>query len=463
MDRLREVYSQRPILQLPTGGGKTCIAADIIRRAIKRNRRCMIVAHTREIVLQTAARFSEYGFDVSAILAGEPARDSMVYCASIQTLARRMLPDIGLLIIDEAHHATSNTWREVIDAYPKAAVIGLTATPLRLDGQGLRDAGFGAIVQGASMQTLIDDGFLVRPRIYSVPVASMEGARKVAGDYAQSALDTFSSTITGDLVEHWKRLAPDTRTIVFACSIAHSQEVAFSFHQMGIAAVHVDGTTSKEDRADVIEALKDGRIKVVSNCSIFGEGWDLPVLETAVLARPTLSLSLYRQQCGRVLRSSPGKTQATILDHAGNFHRHGSPLDELEWSLDGLPRKAAGSEFACKACPTCFVCMPTSCRVCPECGYVFAIKPREPEVVVGTLEEVSDSRECKRAIYRNLCESAWSRRYRIGWARNQYRERFGVWPRLMADIEKDAYPCATHKPESTQFGRRCSRCYTRIQ
>jgi len=452
--KLRNAWRQRPILQLATGGGKTVVAAEIIRSAVAKGKRCLIVAHTREIVLQTARRFAEYGFNVSTIMAGEPEETSLVYCGSIQTLARRELPAVEVVIIDEAHHANSPSWKTLIDSYPNAAVIGLTATPLRLDGRGLNEAGFGAIIQAATMEQLIQEGFLVRPRIYSVPVAAVDATKKTGGDYTQAALDDFSRTIMGNLVEHWKAYANGARTIVFACSIKHSRDIAEAF---GDQALHVDGTMSKEERAEAIRRLSEGDIRVITNCSIFGEGWDLPVLECAVLARPTLSLALYRQQCGRVLRSSPGKTEAVILDHAGNFHRHGSPLDELDWSLDGKPKRRTDSPPG-KTCPECYVVVHASAKLCPECGFVFDIKPREPDHVEGQLEEVKDSKPIRRAVYTNLCATAWTRGYKIGWARNQYRDRFKVWPRLMKDIEQEHFPCEQHEPQRTDFGTRCARC-----
>jgi len=459
VDQLRKVWRRRPLLQLATGGGKTCIAAEIIRGALARNRRSLIVAHTREIVLQTARRFSEYGFDVSTILAGEPTRASMVYCGSIQTLNRRELPEIDVLIIDEAHHANSPSWKSLIDSYPNAAVIGLTATPVRLDGRGLAEAGFGAIIQGAPMEALIADGFLVRPRIYTVPVGSMDGAKVTAGDFAQSSLDSFSSTITGDIVEHYIQFANRTLAIVFACSIQHSLDITAAFNNRGIAAEHVDGSYSKEARSQIIDRLSDARTLVISNCSLFGEGWDLPVLETAILARPTLSIALYRQQCGRVLRSSPGKSEAVIIDHAGNFLRHGSPLDELDWDLNGKPKRPSNAPPPGKSCPECFVVMPAASTKCPECGYQFEIKPREPEHVEGQLVEAVDDKAVREAVYANLCQTAFARGYKIGWARNQYRNRYHRWPKNMKVVELDNYPCTNHIPERTAYGTRCERCY----
>lgn len=462
--RLRSAWRLRPILQLPTGAGKTCCAAEVIRGALDRGKRSLVIAHTREIVLQTAARFEEYGFDVSCIMAGEKPRDAKVYCASIQTLARRELPKVDVVICDEAHHACSDSWQRILAKFTEngACVIGLTATPLRLDGKGLRAAGFGHIVQAATMEMLIKDGFLVRPRLFSIPVPSMDHAKHAHGDYVQTALDDFARIIMGSLVDHWKRLANGLRTIAFACSIEHSKRIAGSFNLAGIPAAHLDGSHTKDERAAVIADLRAGRTLVVSNCSIFGEGWDLPVLECALIARPTLSIGLYRQMCGRVLRTAEGKQTAVILDHSGNFHRHGSPLDEMDWSLDEKPKKRRDGEVPTKTCESCYAVVHAACAVCPECGEPFDVKAKEPKVVPGELVEMHSSQATREAVYTAFVRDAWSHKHKLGRARVQYKSRFGTWPRGMKVIEEKEYPCHEHQPEQWERGWRCRLCYRAI-
>lgn len=448
--QLRARWRQRPILCLATGAGKTVVAAEIVRGAVERGRRALILAHTRQIVSQTAARFRDHGLAVGVLMADEHPGDAPVIVASVQTLIRREFPAASVVIIDEAHHATSESYRRIIEHYSDAAIIGLTATPQRLDGQGLGEVGFGAIIEPVTYEQLFAEGWLVRPVVYAPTVPDLSGVRRRAGDFD---MHEASKRIAGRLVEHYRNLANGSRAVAFACSILHSQSIAEGFEADGVPAEHLDGGDADEIRAGVLARIVSGDTLLVSNCSLFGEGFDLPSLECCIMARPTQSMTVYRQQAGRVMRPAPGKATAIILDHAGNSLRHGFPWSPITWSLDGKARATGDGETPCKRCDDCGCICPSGCSECPECGapFVFGIAlPSETDERLGKLTPET--------FYASLVALAWDRGWKIGYARHRYRTQFGDWPRH-AEIERRLYPCDQHEI-GPRWGRRfrCARC-----
>ncbi|CAK0757475.1 DNA repair protein RadD [uncultured Gammaproteobacteria bacterium] len=379
------------LLQLPTGAGKTCIAATVVKKLVTHGKRVVFLVHRVELLEQTSRTFSDEGIDHGVLRAGGPTPDVPVLIAMTQTIVRRLdqVPVPELLFIDEAHHATAGTWAAILAAWPSAYVIGLTATPTRLDGRGLGDV-FDAMVQGPTVEELIRDGYLSRYRAFCPGTVDMSRVATLAGDYercgAAEAIDR--PAITGGIVEHYQRLAPGRQAILFAASIAHSKSLAAAFHAAGVPAVHLDGTTDKSWREAMVADFARGKVQVLCNVELFGEGFDVPDAEVAILARPTQSLALHLQQIGRVLRPSPGKDHALILDHVGNIARLGLPDDPREWSLDSKPKKeATKTPPAVRQCPVCS-CAHRPAPTCPECGHTYAIKIRILDQRTGILIEV---------------------------------------------------------------------------
>jgi len=197
--------------------------------------------------------------------------------------------------------------------------------------------------------------------------------------------------ITGDAIAHYQRLARGKRAVVFACSIEHSRHIVAQFQAAGVRAMHVDGETDHAERDAAIQSFERGAIDVLSNVELFGEGFDLPALEVAILLRPTQSLTLYLQQVGRALRACDGKAEALILDHAGNALRHGLPDDERQWTLEGRKkRKRSGADTeVTKVCPKCFFVVRAVLARCSHCGHVFlGAGGRAVDEVDGELIEV---------------------------------------------------------------------------
>jgi DNA repair protein RadD len=387
--RLRASYGgghRAPLLVLPTGGGKTFVFCYITANAGARGNRTLILVHRQELLRQTSDSLTSLGVRHGLIAPGAPmAFGQSAQVASVQTLVRRFQhldragwrPD--LIVVDEAHHATAGSWRAVLDRWPAARVLGVTATPCRMDGKGLgADAGgvFDDLVGGPQIAELIERGYLAPPDVYAPPViADLSGLRTIAGDFAKAELAGRMDrpTVTGDAVDHYARICPGVPAIAFCVSVAHAEHVAEQFRAAGWRAASLDGSMADADRRARIADLAGGRLHVLTSCDIISEGTDIPVVGTAILLRPTQSLSLYLQQVGRALRLYPGKASAVILDHVGNTARHGLPDDPRDWSLAGRTKR--GREKADDGPPppiTCGGCFrqirrPAPDR-CPSCG-----------------------------------------------------------------------------------------------
>jgi superfamily II DNA or RNA helicase len=437
---------RRVLVQLPTGGGKTVIAATVAAGAHGKGRRVMFLVHRDELVRQTARTFADFGIPHGLIAAGHPTPDALVSVASVQTLARRLdrVPEPALLFVDEAHHAVAGTWGRILAAWPNAFVIGLSATPERLDGRGLGDV-FQHMVTGPSTADLIASGYLSRYRAFAPSTVDLSGVRTAMGDFDQAgaAAAVDKPAIIGDIVDHYQRLAPGRRAIVFAASVAHSEHLAEAFRAAGIPAVHVDGATDRDTRRQAVEDFAAGRVAVLCNVELFGEGFDVPAVEAVILARPTQSLALHLQQVGRALRVAEGKAEALILDHVGNLARHGLPDDPREWSLNAVrrARKPADTGPAIRQCPDCYA-VHRPAAACPECGHRYALMVRELEHRDGQLAEVVrgdwtggiDIASARGREWFTLLDAAGdnigrlrqiarARGFRRGWAMHRLRER----------------------------------------
>lgn len=368
-----------PLLCLPTGGGKTVILATIAAQAAARGRHVLILVHRRELIHQTASKLAWAGLDHGIIAAGHPVTDARVQVASVQTLVRR-LPRIAwtpsLVIIDEAHHAAAGSWRQILQHWPDAYRLGVTATPCRLDGRGLSEA-FDQLVTGPSVADLVFWGFLSPARIYAPPVvADLSGVRRRAGDYAndQAAAAMDRPTVTGDAIAHYQRLAAGQQAIAFCCNVAHAVSVCDAFKTADIGAALLLGNTT--DRDQVVAQYAAGAVRVLVTVDVVSEGFDVPAASCAILLRPTQSLGLYLQQVGRVLRPAPGKDAALILDHVGNVPRHGLPDDLREWSLaEGVVKRSSTAAPSVRTCHECYAAFKPA-PLCPVCGANCAPEPR---------------------------------------------------------------------------------------
>jgi superfamily II DNA or RNA helicase len=310
-------------------------------------------------------------------------------------------------------------------------VLGLTATPYRADGAALGDV-FDDLVEVTTVPELIDAGHIVEPRVFGRKAPDLTGVRTVAGDYNLGQLaDVMNrAELVGDLVETWRERASGRLTVVFAVDVAHSRHIATAFLKAGIPAGHVDGRTPEAERAAVLARLAAGEVRVLANCAILTEGWDLPACSCVVLARPTKSRSLWKQMCGRALRPAPevGKCDCLILDHAGCWERHGFLTDPEQFSLEGK-EPLESSAPRCK-CPQCGAELPGWPRFCPECE---APLPRRRPMTAaaeespGELEEIRPLEELV-GFYEHLATIARDRGYQAVWVGIKFRDRYGYWP-----------------------------------
>jgi DNA repair protein RadD len=343
-DALRRV--RRVVYALPTGGGKSYVFAYVVAGAVAKKRRALVLAHRAEILDQISAVLTRIGVPHGRVQPGHPATNHPVQVGSVMTVARRLatLPAPDLIVVDEAHHAVASSWARITEAWPGAYVLGVTATPTRLDGRGLRDA-FDEMVEGPDVRALIDAGWLAEYSYYAPRLAvDLSGLRIVAGDYLPHDLAARLDrpTITGDAIAHYRRHLGGRTAIAFCCTVAHAEHVACDFRAAGIPAASIDGAMRPGERAALVEMLRCGAIRVLTSCDLISEGFDAPAVGGAILLRPTASLALHRQQIGRCLRPKGDGSRAVILDHVGNVDRHGLPDAPLRWTLDG--RRSANAD-----------------------------------------------------------------------------------------------------------------------
>jgi DNA repair protein RadD len=382
------------LIQAPTGAGKTVLIAHMLSNATKKGYRAWFVNHRRELIKQSVLTLTESaGLPLGIVAAGFPGnRHERIQVCSVQTLSRRrhLLPKPDLIIWDECHHCAAGSWDAIHADYPGAVHIGLTATPERLDGTGLSQW-FEEIVTGPSVAQLIDQGYLSPYRLFAPGSVDLSAVHTVAGDYNKNELANAmaKSAVVGDALTHYQKYAMGRRAVVFMWSIESSIKIAQRFNEAGIPAAHLDGETDDITRDATIENFRSGKIKILSNVEIVSEGFDLPAIEAAFLLRPTRSLALFLQQCGRALRPFPGKNEALIFDHAGNCKLHGLPDDERQWSLDGRIKRKSKSEAApVKQCPKCYAMLSAGAGTCKWCGFAFEVQAREMNEISGELKEL---------------------------------------------------------------------------
>jgi DNA repair protein RadD len=449
---------RRPLIAMATGAGKTVVIAVVINDWVQRGARVLFLAHRHELITQASAKLLAAGVHDHAILkAGFPPRlMAPLQVGSVQTIHARAfrtkkieLGAFDLVVIDEAHHARARTYQQIVDAFPNAVIIGLTATPCRGDGLGLGNI-FNALIEGPSVEELIREGRLVGTRVFA-PVRPdvADGIKTQQGDYVVGQLASRMNTdaLVGDIILHWHRHGADRRTVCFAVDVKHSLHIRDEFRRAGVLAEHIDGTTPLEERTAILAKLSAGEIGVVSNCMVLTEGWDQPAVSCLVLARPTRQLGLFRQMVGRVLRPAPGKDVAIILDHSGATFRHGFAEDPIAWTLDQDERAVNKRHVARFAephhrglveCPKCSA-VRVEGQACGSCDWKPTPKPRHVDFEDGDLGEVKRDRSVLAApidelrFFRELKGILIEKRQRNpsikpGYPAAKFKEKFGRWP-----------------------------------
>lgn len=353
---------KRPCVASACGSGKTvcfCWMAETIQA---KGHTVWFLVHRKELLDQTVVTFDRFGIERRRI-----------YIGMVGTIANHpdRWPAPHTIIFDECHFSAARTWQKIIDAFPDAYIIGLTATPCRLDGKPLNTI-YDTLVEGPQAKELIQTGYLAPYRYFAPAVADLTALRRKGSDFdAEQASDILTQrAVFGDVIGHYNALAASRKAICYCASIRHSKAMAAEFRAAGINADHFDGDTPPKERTRIIKDFRAGRIQILCNVDLVSVGFDCPDCDCCILLRPTMSTALYIQQACRALRPAPGKA-AIILDHVGNVLRHGPPDEHRKWTLEGGMQKrreyAETGRLSIRTCLRCYSAYDGKLRECPYC------------------------------------------------------------------------------------------------
>lgn len=384
----------------PPGFGKTVLASALIQLLFNAKKRAIFCVHRKALIKQTAVTLEKFGVPFSYIAAGHHYNPyHRVYIASIDTLKNRLgkIP-ADYIFVDEAHLSAAAGWAKVAAHYKAAGakLIGLTGTPERLDGKPLGDV-WDEMVEGPSVAWLIERGFLSKYRAYAPKgVVDTSGLHTRAGEFVQAEVEALmeGKAVIKAAAREWRKHANGLRTIAYCPSVKRAKEYAEEFTGLGIPSVALDGETPETERNAAFNAFADGHIKIIFNCQLFCEGFDLAAqvnrdvtIECVMCLTPMRSLARHLQSIMRCMRAKP--YPAVILDLVGNIARLGLPDDDREWSLEG--RKKDKREVKLVDCPSCMGSHHPAPK-CPYCGHIYAggetVGGRVIEEVEAEIEEI---------------------------------------------------------------------------
>jgi superfamily II DNA or RNA helicase len=455
LDMLDEALARgrkRPLIQAPTGFGKTLLAARIIEQALERGQRVLFVTPSVSLIDQTITAFEAEGIhDIGAMQADHPRtnRQARVQIATIQTLARRRKPDADVVIVDEAHQVHESLvtlmngprWREI-------PFIGLSATPWT---KGLGKI-YDDLIIAATTAELIDGGYLSPFVVYAPTTFDLSGVRVRAGEYVDSDLSEAVDTpqLVGDVIETWLKRGENRPTLCYGVDRAHAKHLQERFTEAGVRAEYIDCFTEREDREAIFDRFSSGDTKVICNITTLTTGIDLDV-RCIIDAHPTRSEMRYVQVVGRGLRTAPEKDKLIVLDHAGNSLRLGLVSDINHDRLDDGRPNSKGADAPEKKvplprlCEDCSAVIPIAATACPQCGTPVRSKSG---VVASDGELVEFGSNAARAgeptftqkltfmaELKGLADETNAQRkrqgkplYSTGWPAVQFKEKFGHWP-----------------------------------
>jgi superfamily II DNA or RNA helicase len=470
VQQVRQAWRQgfkAPCIVLPCGGGKSCIVAEMARQTTLNGKRVLFLVHRKELCEQIEKTFALWGVNMD-----------LCRVMMVQTATRRLakLDKPALIITDENHHSLARTYRRIYDYFPDVYRVGVTATPIRLNGGGLGDVNDKLIV-GVSAKWLIENKCLSPYDYFSPSITDLTGLKTRSGEYVAGDVEQRlkKPKICGSVISYYFKLASGKKAICYCVTVAHSQEMADAFCSAGIPAAHIDANTPPTERAAIVNAFRCGDIRILCNVDLISEGFDVPDCECSILLRPTKSLTLYIQQSMRCMRYRPNK-RAIIIDHVGNYARFGLPDQDRKWSLDtkktpeGFLTKQCAKccdtfeippkeditvcKDQCKDCPSfiqmaignassrcpkkpaakikCPVLNGKIVTICPHCGHIMwsdeEYKPKQIEHESGELVKVTGFKlilktpdDCQ--TYQDLLEYAKSKGYKPGWAYYQAKKR----------------------------------------
>lgn len=373
--RVEKLFASRRLrilIQAPTGSGKTRIALRLTERA--GSRRVLYLVPSTEILNQTHAGLLREGVKHTVLFGGKSPslKNVRVLLAMSQTVARRIPQGYfrdwrpEFTIMDEVHKLLRQHWN-VADTF-KCPLVGLSATPIRHDGQDL-SALFPDMIQGPPIRELVRQSRLVPTLCYSAPMPDLTNVKIRAGEFEREKLEQayLDPEIVQHVITHWKMRAEGRRTIVFCAGVKASTQLAQEFIANGVRAVHVDAKSGKELREKTLLDLAAHKIDVICNCNLFTEGVDVVEIEAVQFAMATASMARFLQGTGRGMRTAKhiGKKNLVVIDHGGNVARHGPPDAMRNWEAMG---DYNGSDLV--ACRFCQALHAAAQSKCPSCGFV---------------------------------------------------------------------------------------------
>lgn len=428
VDKARGAFSDgytSPCIVAPCGAGKSVIISEIARMTTAGGKRVLFLVHRKELIdqIENSFRLNEVNLN-------------LVQFGMVQTIVRRLerIERPQLIITDESHHGLAKSYRTIYDYFSDVLRLSFTATPIRLNGEGMGDVN-DLLIEEIDAEWLIANGYL-SPYKYYAPKLIDDDVLKISSMKeftSKSVDDAIGKVIYGDVVAHYNKLAKDEQAIAYCHSVAASEELAETFNSLGIPSAHIDGKTDKRLREEIISKFRSKEIRLLTNVDLIGEGFDVPDCSTVIMLRPTKSLSLYIQQSMRGMRFKEGKT-SIIIDHVGNVQRFGLPDEKREWSLKGKKKQSSEAAIKIKQCPSCYGVYEPIDNICPLCGHENEIirnneKTHDENAVLEEIKkgeiklsldfrEPSDCRNMK-----ELYELAENRGYKKGWAFFQGKKR----------------------------------------
>lgn len=397
-NKAREAFknNKRVILLAPCGSGKTVIASSIMQDAIKKGNKVWFIVHRSELMKQANDTLERYGI---------PKKNLEVYM--VQSLAHKLdkiKEEPNLIIVDECQHSSSSTYRKIINQYPNAYILGLSATPTRLTGKPLGDI-YETIISEVTAKQLIEMKYLADYSYYAPELnIDFNNIKIKAGDYDTEDVNRVMSKakIYGDIIKTYKKLANNKKTILYCASIEYSKKMEKLFSENGYKIKHFDGTTPEKERQQIVEDFRNNKIQMLTNVDLIGEGFDVPDCECVLLLRPTQSLNLFIQSSTRCLRKN-GDKKAIIIDYVNNIQKHGLPTMDRQWSLDKKVKEYDNENddgtLRIRVCKECFSTFEGG-DVCPYCGAEYELTAIEIENIKEVqLKKVEEEKELKRQQY----------------------------------------------------------------
>lgn len=451
VDDIRQSFlvgNKRVLLCASVGAGKMAVLTYIANKSALAGHRVYLIFHTQQLVKQACEWLQAWGarYGIEAASFGKNLDpEALIQVCMVQTVRSRLkyLPEPRLIIEDESHHSSASTYKTIRSAYKDALVIGFTATPVRLGGELLfGNDGFQDLIMGPQPKWLTDHEHLTPVRLFSQPsVADLSGVRNMGGDFNEGDLDEAMTDeviglMVGDCIAEYRKHCENKPALAACVSVRHAERVAAKFRAAGYSAECIHGGMDKEQRDDLMRRFESGEIKILSYCQLLGEGVDVPAVTALFFMRPTRSIVIWLQACGRVMRRSSGKEEAFVFDHVGNTKQKfwdvemGHPSEDFPWydvlekmALKKKKAKEGSQALPFKRCPSCLEINMRSSAVCPYCGFDYleaARKQQEEEAIQAELIEIEHTRkkDAKKQInsLQDAIEYAKQNNYAMGWA-----------------------------------------------